>query len=166
MKLLVEKIHTDAKEPVRANPTDSGADVFVYDFKKKYVQAMAFPDRADIITLNETETPEPEIIEYCIHDGNDEENILKQNSLILMPMERVLIGTGIKVIPLKDYEIYTEMIERLVLEQGFMILYGVVDSDRELEILLVNMSMVPKKVEKGQSITRLKIRKKYDICLL
>jgi dUTP pyrophosphatase len=43
-KMYVEKLFEDAKLPVRANPTDSGADVFAYKFEK-------FDDDVTTITL-------------------------------------------------------------------------------------------------------------------
>lgn len=47
--LLVKKIFADARLPVRTNPTDSGADVFVYRFEQIFTSGIQKPD----ITGNE-----------------------------------------------------------------------------------------------------------------
>lgn len=51
MELRVKKLFCDAKLPERANPTDSGADVFVHSFKK------VFPEREvlEFLVLNPNE---------------------------------------------------------------------------------------------------------------
>ena len=127
MELLVEKIYPDAKEPVREHPTDSGADVFAHNFQAKYVMAMAVP-QLDLSLMGEN--PDPIPVEMCMEEGNDPDNALKEDELILMPLERALIGTGIKATVEKDafpvtgkgYEIQVRPRSGNALKKGLTIL--------------------------------------------
>jgi len=158
MNMLVEKIHKDAKEPVRAHPLDAGSDVFAYDFKRKYVAALAMPQH-DIVTPDSMEPPEPIQIEVCIDDENDDENMLSGDSLVIYPMERALIGTGIKATVAAGYEIQVRPRSGLALKQGLTVVNtpGTIDSPYrgEIGVILINESNMPQEINKGDKIAQL-----------
>ena len=157
MQLLIEKIHEDAKEPVRANPDDSGADIFVHNFKRKYVMAMMVP-QLDLSLMGEGK-PEPIPVEVCIEEGNDPENELAEDSLMLMPLERALIGTGIKATAGLGYKIEVTPRSGLALKQGLSIVNspGQIDNAYRGEIgaIVINLSNQPWEIKKGDRIAQL-----------
>lgn len=150
--LLVEKIHEDSKIPVRANPTDSGADVFVYDFKKKYeLVDKEVSSENSIYTFNQN----AEIVEQCTTDINDEDE------LVLYPFERVMVGTGIKVTTSlgKGYEIQVRPRSGLCLKEALTVLNtpGTVDESYrgEMCVILINLSGVSRIIKKGERVAQI-----------
>lgn len=156
--MQVEKIHKDAQIPVRANPTDSGADVFAYDFKRKYAITVEMPEHP-VVTADGEIMSRPIPVEICIDDKNDDEKILEQDSLTLYPLERALIGTGLKATVGVGHEIQVRPRSGLALKEALTIVNtpGTIDEPYrgEIGIILINVSSVPRTIKKGDKISQL-----------
>jgi dUTP pyrophosphatase len=150
--LLVEKIHEDSKIPVRANPTDSGADVFIYDFKKKYELK---DDDSEVENTEHMFNQEAKTVEVCATDINEEDD------LVLYPFERVMVGTGIKVTTSlgKGYEIQVRPRSGLCLKEALTVLNtpGTVDESYrgEMCVILINLSGVSRIIKKGERVAQI-----------
>jgi len=157
MELLVEKIYPDAKEPVREHPTDSGADVFAHNFKKKYIMGLAVP-KLDLSLMGEGE-PDPIPMEVCIEEGNDPNEELTDDVLTLMPLERALIGTGIKATVGKGYEIQVRPRSGMSLKRALTIVNtpGTIDESYtgQIFVILINLSNEPQEVKLEDKIAQL-----------
>lgn len=163
MDLLVEKIFDDVKDPVRAHPDDSGVDVFVHNFERKYKKLpLLINDNHHINSIDNVFKPDYFKLpgEVLIDGTNDVEDILVEDELILNPMERALIGTGIKATSSESgYEIQVRPKSGLALKQGLSIVNtpGTVDRSYtgEIFIILINLSNQPRKIKKGDKIAQL-----------
>lgn len=128
--MKVEKLYEDSLLPVRANPTDSGLDVFVHNVKKYY-------DIEDVLF-------EGEVLQFPLY---------------LFPNERVLIGCGIAVSVESGYEIQVRPRSGLALKQGLSIVNtpGTIDSSYrgEVGVILINHSNKCQKISKGDKIAQL-----------
>ena len=136
-KLKIVKMYDDAKVPVRANPTDSGLDVFAYNFKKAWTKS---EDGEAVVELSDRAT-----------------------SIELQPMSRVMIGTGLKMTVAPGYEIQVRPKSGLSAKQGLIVSNppGTVDySFSEIVcVLITNLSNKAQVIEKGQKIAQLVVAK-------
>jgi len=142
-KLLIEKIHTDAKVPERTNPTDAGLDVCFHNIQSIYVHA----------------------------GGNGEAKLeatafkrrFVDNTLTLSYLERALIGTGIKIAVPDGYEVQVRPRSGLALKQGFEVVNspGTIDSGYrgEVCVILKNGSRADQQISLGDRIAQLVVNK-------
>ena len=139
MKLRVKLLYADAKLPERANPDDSGADVFAHNVKRIYTHGDDWGEEKCI---------EPETSTF---------------PLILQPGERALIGTGIAATVGTGYEIQARSRSGVALKQGMIIgnSPGTIDASYrgEIGIILVNNSLGRQTIEKGNKIAQLVVAK-------
>lgn len=130
--MFVKKLFPDAKLPERANPTDSGADIFVYRFEKYFTIAS-------------------EIID------NDE--LHSQKELVLRPGERAMINAGVVVTYGKNYEIQVRPRSGNALKRGLTVLNtpGTIDeSYRGLTgVIIINLNVKDEKIQVGEKIAQL-----------
>lgn len=115
---LYHKLSPDAKDPVRANPTDSGIDVFAHSFKQLYKNTGVH-----------------------LAEGDPD---LAVDSIKLKFAERLLVGTGIQATVIPGFEIQVRPRSGLALKYGLTVANspGSVDTDfrGELGVILVNLS--------------------------
>ena len=137
LELKVKKLFNDAKLPVRANPTDSGADVFVYSFEKM------FPG--------------------C----NNSHYIEKSNSIVLYPNNRVLINTGLSVTVGPGYEIQVRPRSGNALNKGLIVVNspGTIDESYRgmLGVIVANIGQEAQEIKVGDKIAQLVVS---QVCLL
>lgn len=105
----VKKLFPYAKLPVRANPTDSGLDVFAYKFEDIYCRDGKFS--CDVGWPRKSDLPPNQ-----------------SRSLILETHCRVLINCGISVSIPDGYEIHIRPKSGLGLKKGMKIHWGTLDS--------------------------------------
>ncbi len=129
MKLKIKKIFSDALLPVRSNPTDSGADVFVYKFEKFFG-----------VGLESTIDP-------------------NQKTLFLKPNERVLVNTGLTGTVGPGYEIQIRPRSGNALKKGLTVLNtpGTIDESYRgpLCVIVVNLDSQTQKINVGDKIAQL-----------
>ena len=129
--MYVQKIYPDAKLPDRANPTDSGADIFAYKFERVYDE------------LGETEFPADKAL----------------NSIILKTGDRVLINTGIKVSIRSGYEIQVRPRSGNALKRGLTIVNtpGTIDCSYRgpVGVIMINTGHEPQEIKIGDKIAQL-----------
>lgn len=135
-KLYVERIVSDAKLPTKQNPNDSGFDVYSHSFKEAYA-----------------------------HYGGNGEHLVtgdKVKGLLeisLDYLERVLIGTGLKVCVDPGYEIQVRARSGLALKQGLGLTNGVGTLDSgyrgELCIIVENLSRSTQHINLGERIAQI-----------
>jgi dUTP pyrophosphatase len=139
--LYIQKMFPDVIDPIKKNPTDSGFDVYAHSFKKYYQNFGSNGER-----LNENE------VLQNIVDKN-------LNSIELVYLDRVLIGTGIKATVGEGYEIQVRPRSGLALKQGLTVLNtpGTVDEGYrdEIGIILINLSRANQVVSLGERIAQL-----------
>lgn len=127
--LKVKKLFPDALLPVRANPTDSGADVFAYRFEKVYAEGMR-----DL-------------------SGSDEKE------LVLNTNDRVMINTGLSVSIEPGYEIQVRPRSGNALKKGLTIVNspGTVDATYRgpVCVILANTGHQSQVIRKGDKIAQL-----------
>ena len=132
--LKIIKLFDDVNLPIRASKYSSGYDLFAHNFKKRY----------RIIDGIETE---------------DSYNIVGCKYVSLMPMDRVLIGTGIKATYGEGYEIQIRSRSGLTLKNGLIVANGIgtIDSDfsGELGVILINVSRLIQVIELGTRIAQM-----------
>lgn len=135
--ILVKKRFVDAKLPVRANPTDSGLDVFAYDLLKYY------------LCNNEEATDDS--IEYM--------RVREIGGFILYPGARALVDTGISATVKEGVEIQIRSRSGLALRQGIVVCNqpGTVDNQYlgPIGVILYNTSGSPQKILIGDKIAQL-----------
>lgn len=121
----------DAKLPERCHSTDSGADVFVYRFEKL----------------------------FGLHQIREDDDLHNQKSLILRPLERVLIHTGIIVTYGKGYEIQVRPRSGNALKRGLTILNtpGTIDESYRglVGVIIVNVGNDIQEINVGEKIAQL-----------
>lgn len=115
---LYHKLFPNAKDPVRANPTDSGIDVYAYSFKQLYKNTGAI-----------------------LLEGDPD---LAGDSIKLKFAERLLVGTGIQATVGEGYEIQVRPRSGMALRYGLTVINtpGTVDHlfTGEISVILVNLS--------------------------
>ncbi|MGL4403276.1 MAG: dUTP diphosphatase [Fusobacteriaceae bacterium] len=92
---------------------------------------------------------------------------LLEESVVLKPLERALIPTGIKMEIPKGYEVQVRPRSGLAIKNGITLLNspGTIDSDYrgEIKVILVNLSSEPFEVKNGERIAQLVIQKVYQM---
>ena len=137
MNLKVKKRFPDAKLPFRANPTDSGADVFAHSVVKIFKQRLTGE--------NEDVRKNPKI------DAN--------GSIVLERGDRVLIDTGLAVTYGAGHEIQVRPRSGLALKQGLTVLNtpGTIDESFRgmLGVILINNSQSRQTLTIGERIAQI-----------
>jgi len=138
--ILVKRVSSEAKLPERANPTDSGLDVFAYSIEKYFDKdnnSLALPQGFIDIWKNE------------------------ESSLILKPNERVLIGTGLMATVGPGFEIQVRPRSGLALKKGLTVLNapGTVDESYRnmIGVILINHSGEDQTIKYKEKIAQLVI---------
>lgn len=131
MDLKIKKLFSDARLPERANPTDSGADVFVYSFEKLFSE------------------------EY---KGSLDRNI---KSIVLRTNDRVLIGTGLAGTVGPNWEIQVRPRSGNALNKGLIVVNspGTIDEPYrgQIGIIISNIGHDPQEIKIGDKIAQLVI---------
>ena len=139
--LYVELMGPDIKVPAKTNPTDSGFDVFANSFVKYYQNFGSNGERLI----------EGKLLENMLEVGARE--------LQLSYMERVLIGTGLRVTVGPGYEVQVRPRSGLALKKGLTVLNtpGTIDEGYkgEVAIIIVNLSRQNQIVQLGTRIAQL-----------
>ena len=90
------------------------------------------------------------------HEGDSGMDLYAAEEYLLKPMERKLIGTGIKLAIPKGYECQVRPKSGLAIEHGISHAncVGTIDSTYrgEIKIPLINLGNAPYKIEKGKKI--------------
>lgn len=85
------------------------------------------------------------------------------SDIILQPMERVLIPTGLFIELPDDYEVQVRPRSGLAIKQGITCLNspGTVDADYrgELKVILINLSNEPQTIKSGDRIAQMVLQK-------
>jgi dUTP pyrophosphatase len=140
MNLQIEKIYPDVKVPIKQNPTDSGFDVYIYNFKRLYQK-----------TYNNSYNMHEE---KCIENPEHKDGVLYLRSL-----ERVLIGTGLKATYGPGYEIQMRDRSGVSLKEGLKVhnAPGTIDHlyIGEIGVILTNLSSAIKEIKIGERIAQL-----------
>lgn len=140
LTLFVEKMYSDAIEPKRATPNDSGMDVYAHSFKAIYQHFGSNGERK-------------------VHKSVLE--VLNKDRLIEVSyLERVLVGTGLKAtVGTLGYDLQVRPRSGLALKQGLTILNtpGTIDIDYKDEIcvILINLSRANQVIKLGERIAQL-----------
>ncbi|MCK9440282.1 MAG: dUTP diphosphatase [Methanothrix sp.] len=149
-KLLFEKVYEDAKIPVRLTEYSSGYDVFAYKIIKIYTH-----EETENITIPFSNVKHKEIKEKIL-DVSLEEYIMKPN-------DRILVDVGGRVTVGKDYEIQVRSRSGLSLKQGVVVENspGTIDCDYRgiLGVILINDSLVERKISRGDRIAQIVVQK-------
>lgn len=140
MNLKIVKMFPDVKTPVKANPTDSGFDVYAYRFLKYY---------------NSHGTN----FEREFEGDKLQEQFVRDNSIELARNERVLVGTGLKMQYEQGYELQIRARSGLALKQGLSLVNGIgtIDFtyDKEVGIIIVNTSSKTQTIKLGERIAQI-----------
>ena len=127
--MRVKKIFEDAKLPVRSNPTDSGADVFIYRFEKLYCK-----DNVDSL-------------------------VQTMKTISLRPLDRVLVHTGLSATVGEGFEIQIRPRSGNALKRGLTVLNtpGTIDESYRgvIAVIIANLSYEEQTVEVGEKIAQL-----------
>lgn len=140
LTLFVEKIHNDAIVPKRMSENDTGIDLYAYDFKQIYQHFGSNGERL--------------VHDKILADLN------KEGLIQLSYLERVLIGTGLKVtIGTPGYDVQVRPRSGLALKQGITVLNtpGTIDLNYkdELCVILINLSRANQIIKLGDRIAQL-----------
>jgi dUTP pyrophosphatase len=134
LKLKIVRTSSDVKLLTRANPTDSGLDLYAYKFKK------LFHGRAE--SINDVST---------------------NNEVTLRSLDRVLIDTGIKATVAPGFELQVRPKSGRSLKEGLTVLNspGTVDESYAdtIGVILINLSAQSRKIILGEKIAQLVIQK-------
>lgn len=137
--LKVKPLYEDTQIPVRANPTDSGADVFAHNIKKKFVMKRSndyYDDQREVEDKSDLNFP-----------------------LVLRSGERALVGTGIAATVGEGYEIQVRSRSGIPLKVGVIVgnAPGTIDVEfrGEIGIILINASKVTQTFNKGDRIAQI-----------
>ena len=139
--LKIQKIVKDAKMPVKANPTDSGFDLFFNNVKRiyKHIGGNA---------------------EYLFEKDEDLKKFLDMDGSLELPFGyRALIGTGIKATVGPGFELQIRPRSGMALDQGLTILNtpGTVDEAYrdEICVIMINLSRKNQNIKFGDRIAQL-----------
>ncbi|MCK9429411.1 MAG: dUTP diphosphatase [Candidatus Omnitrophica bacterium] len=139
IKLQIVKMFDDVKLPSKQNPTDSGFDLYAYSFKKYYQNHGSNYER-----LFEDDKVTP-----FIRDGE----------LELASLDRVLIGTGLKMTVGPGYELQVRARSGLALKQGLSLVNGIGTIDYsyrdECCVILINLSRKNQVIKLGDRIAQI-----------
>jgi dUTP pyrophosphatase len=115
-ELKIKKNYSDAKVPTRANPTDSGLDLYAHSFKKHYWKTQELKEDG-----------------IQVHEDQDGKYIE------LSANERVLIDTGISATVGVGYEIQIRPRSGLALKQGLTVVNtpGTIDEQYRGPIMVI-----------------------------
>lgn len=133
-KLKVKKLYKDSmiKLPERANPTDSGADIFIYRF-----------------------------IQGFFNDIRNLDNLTQKCSITLLPNDRVMVGTGIAATYGKGFEIQVRPRSGNSVKKGLIVTNtpGTIDESYRGEICVIisNIGHHPQTLTIGDKIAQLVI---------
>jgi len=138
MDLKIKPLYDDTQIPVRANPRDSGADVFAHNINRIYFSS--------------------EGRELCMKSDTSEGNPI-EFPLWLKTGERALVGTGIAATVGEGYEIQARSRSGIPLKVGVIVgnSPGTIDEPYrgEIGIILINTSNFPQTFEKGDRIAQI-----------
>lgn len=102
--------------------------------------------------------PEAEVPTYA-HFGDSGADLFATAELILNPMERQAIGTGLSAEVPQGYELQVRPKSGLALKSGLTVLNtpGTIDFGYrgEIKVILINLGSKPYHIEKGQKIAQL-----------
>jgi dUTP pyrophosphatase len=146
-KLYIQLLESDVKVPVKQNSTDSGFDLYAYSFKKLYQNFGSNGER--------------------LLEGKLLDNVIRDNSIDLSYLERVLIGTGIMATVGSGYELQIRPRSGLALKQGLTVLNtpGTIDcsyTKNEICVILINLSRQVQTVNLGERIAQI-VPKKVEL---
>ncbi len=138
-KLQLVKLYDDVKLPVKANPTDSGFDIFAYSVKKYYQNHGSNFERS--------------------FEGEPLRQFVRDHEIELACNDRVLIGAGFKATVGPGYEIQIRPRSGLALKQGLTVLNtpGTIDEAYrdEFGVIIVNLSRATQKIKMGERIAQM-----------
>jgi dUTP pyrophosphatase len=128
--IKIVRLYKDTILPARSNPTDSGFDLYVHNFKK------------------------------VIHSiGAEESSFSESKYIILKQGWRALIGTGIQATVGSGFEIQIRSRSGLALNQGTLVANspGTVDEcfRGEIGVIIINTDRTDIKIEKGTRIAQM-----------
>ena len=108
-------------------------------------------------------THEHAIIPKYEHKGDSGMDVFSMETLLIPPMRRTLVNTGLAFEVPKGYEIQVRPKSGLALKEGITVLNtpGTIDSNYrgELGIVLINHSSKPYLVEKGKKIAQIVLQR-------
>lgn len=138
--LKIVKMFPDVKIPTKANPTDSGFDLYAYSFKM-YFQNHGTNFERDF-------------------KGDSLQQFVRSGEFELESQGRILIGTGIKATVGPGYELQIRPRSGLALKQGLTILNtpGTIDATYikdEIGIILINLSRKSQIIKIGDRIAQI-----------
>lgn len=139
LTLYVEKIHADAIEPKRMSDNSSGVDVYAHSFLRIYQHFGSNGER--------------EVHKDILARVNEDK------SVEISYMERVLIGTGLKMTTGPGYDIQVRPRSGLALKKGLTVLNtpGTIDADYrdEIGVILINLSRSNQVIKLGDRIAQI-----------
>jgi dUTP pyrophosphatase len=93
------------------------------------------------------------------HEGDSGIDLYSMESFELKPLERKIVGTGIRIAIEKGFEAQVRPKSGLALNHGITLLNspGTIDSSYrgEIKVIVINLSNKPVVIEKGQKIAQL-----------
>lgn len=143
--LKVKCNYPDSKIPTKAYPTDSGFDVYIHSFKK-------------LIRKDESFEISPSGRKIKL-DREINVNTNESGSIMLNPMERVLIDTGISATVGPDYELQVRPRSGLAIKNGLTVLNtpGTVDESfrDSIGVIVINLSNTTQTLTRGMKIAQI-----------
>jgi dUTP pyrophosphatase len=138
--LKIKKLFPDAKLPVRANPTDSGLDVYAFQFELLYTSFPLFKEPFS--------------------------DLKNQTSVMLKSLDRVLINTGLALTVGPGWEVQVRPRSGNALKRGLTIANtpGTVDASYRgfLGIIIINLDHEPQEINLGEKIAQIVV---CPVCL-
>ena len=155
--LRVLKLFEDAKLPERTNPTDSGADVFIYRFERYYFKENINFDNI----LNNDELIQAALLPQE-KDEYDDKTINECCTIDLNPGERILVNTGLAATVGPGYEIQIRPRSGNALKKGLTVLNtpGTIDEAYRgmLGVIIVNLGLVSQQLNVGDKIAQIVVQ--------
>ena len=115
-----------------------------------------------MVTVKITKTDEATMPSYA-HDGDSGVDLFSTEDIVLKPLGRTLVPTGLKIAMPPGYEAQVRPKSGLAVKHGISVLNtpGTVDScyRGEVKVIAVNISNEEYKIEKGKKIAQLVICK-------
>ncbi len=116
------------------------------------------PDQTNCTVKIKSLHPEAHTPHYA-HFGDSGADLLSTEEVVLEPMQRLAVGTGLAAeVPL-GYELQVRPKSGLALKSGLTVLNtpGTIDFGYrgEIKVILINLSQEPYRVEKGQKVAQL-----------